>query len=291
MPLPDKQAALGTMPAYMPGLQAIGIKVISVFPGNHGTPYDSHQGAVLLFETQNGRLLAILDASEITAIRTAAVSGVATRALAREDATRLALLGSGVQARTHLEAMLQVRPIEQVRVWSRDPEHARRFAERAVQRHEIDIAPAASAREAVRDADIICTATAAREPVLEGAWIRDGAHVNAVGACFRTMRELDTAAVVRARLFVDRRESALAEAGDFLIPKREGALADDHIRGEIGELLLGDIEGRQSPDDVTLFESLGIAVEDTAAAHYIYERARESGAGTRVELGGGRYEG
>jgi ornithine cyclodeaminase len=286
--LPDGRGAFAAMPAHLSAPAAIGIKVITVFPGNHGTEYDSHQGAVLLFETERGRLLAVMDASSITAIRTAAVSAVATRALAREDATTLALLGTGVQAATHLEAMALVRPLRRVRVWSRDGAHARAFVDRARARHGLDVQAAASAREAVEDADVVCTVTSSRTPVLEGAWLRPGAHVNAVGASVRGARELDTAAVVRARLFVDRRESALNEAGDFLIPRGEGAIADDHIRAELGEVLIGRAPGRGSADEVTLFKSLGLAVEDVASAHRIHGNAQASGAGTWVELGGGR---
>jgi len=286
--LPEKVGALGMMPAYIGMPKAVGLKVVTVFPGNHGTEYDSHQGAVMLFEAEHGSLLALIDASAITAIRTAAVSGVATRLLARENASDLAILGSGVQARTHLEAMLHARPLRRVRVWSKTPEHVQAFAERESRRHGIRIEPMESAREAVEGADIICTTTSAREPVLRGDWIALGAHINAVGSSVAFTRELDTAAVARARLFVDRRESTLNEAGDFLMPKKEGAIGDDHILGEIGEILLGQIGGRRSAEEITLFKSLGLAVEDLAAAHHIYRKARERGMGTTIEFGGSR---
>jgi len=289
--LPDGRGVLGAMPAYVGPLGVVGLKAITVFPGNHGTELDSHQGAVLLFEAGRGRLLAVMDATSITAIRTAAVSGVATRLLAREDAGDLAILGTGVQAGTHLEAMGLVRPLRRVRVFSRDPGRVRAFAERASKRHGIAVEPAATARDAVAGADIVCTVTSSAEPVLKGEWIAPGAHVNAVGACMPACRELDTAAVVRSRLFVDRRESALGEAGDVLIPKREGAIGDDHIQGEIGEVLLGRAPGRRSREEVTLFESLGLAVEDVASAHVVYRNAVATGGGTWVELGGARHEG
>lgn len=287
--LPDGRSAFGAMPAYLGRPAAIGLKAITVFPGNEGSALDSHQGAVLLFEAEQGRLLAVMDASSITAIRTAAVSGVATRLLAREDARQLGILGSGVQAWTHLEAMLLARPsIETVHVWSRDAAHARRFAQRARERWGERVRAVGSAEDAVVRSDVVCTVTASREPVLAGAWLSPGAHVNAVGASLPHARELDTDAVRRARLYVDRRESALAEAGDFLIPKREGAIGDDHIVGEIGELLLGRIDGRRSTDEITVFKSLGLAVEDVAAAWHVYHRATAAGVGTRVELGGER---
>jgi ornithine cyclodeaminase len=289
--LPDRSGLLGLMPAYLGSPRALGLKVVSVMPGNHGTEYDSHQGVVLLFDVENGALLAVIDATSITAIRTAAVSGAATRLLAREDARDLAILGSGVQARTHLEAMHAVRPLSRVRVWSRDPARAGAFAEAESRRSPCPIEAVQDARAAVSGADLICTTTASREPVLQGDWIAPGAHINAVGACFAAWRELDTRAVVRSRLYVDLRESALHEAGDFLIPKAEGAIGEDHIAGELGEALLGTVPGRRSPEEITLFKSLGIAVEDLAAAHTIYRTALERGAGTALELGGRRDPG
>lgn len=283
---PDGNGILGLMPAYLAAPKSAGIKVITVMPGNHGTDYDSHQGFVLLFEVEHGCPIAMLDASSITAIRTAAATGVATQILARKEAKTLAILGSGVQARTHLEAMCKVRDISEVRVWSRSADNTKSFAKRESGKYGVPIQTAASAKEAVMNADIICTTTSAQQPILSGEWISPGAHINAVGACFPTARELDTAAVVKSRLFVDRLESALHESGDFLIPKKEGAIDDDHILGEIGDILLGKIEGRKSDDEITLFKSLGIAVEDLAVAHYIYEKAEKADKGITVDLSG-----
>jgi ornithine cyclodeaminase/alanine dehydrogenase-like protein (mu-crystallin family) len=288
--LPDRAGLLAWMPSLLPAAGVMGIKVISVFP-NEGTELESHQGAVLLFEAERGRLLAIVDASEVTAIRTAAVSGLATRLLAREDAEELAILGSGTQARTNLEAMLAARNIQHVRVWSRHAEHAQSFAERESRRHGISVEPSGTAQQAVEGAGIVCTTTSSTEPVLEGRWLSPGAHVNAVGFSGPTGRELDTEAVVRARLFADRRESILNEAGDFLIAKSDGAVGDDHVVGELGEVVLGKVEGRTSPEEITVFESLGLAIEDLAAVQHVYRRAVETGKGTRVELGGERHAG
>jgi ornithine cyclodeaminase len=288
--LPEKVGALAMMPAYMGNLQVMGLKVVSVFPGNHGTEYDSHMGAVMIFETKHGQPLALMDATEITAIRTAATSGVATRLLARQDAGDLAILGTGTQARTHLEAMGHCRKLRRVRVWSRNPEHALRFAERESRAHGIKVETMATVKAAVGGADIICTATASPDPILLGEHLSPGAHINAVGSSVPFTRELDTAAVVQSRLFVDRRESTLNEAGDFLFPKKEGAIDDAHIRGEIGQILTGKIPGRTSPEEVTLFESLGLAAEDVSAADHIYRKAIEKGMGTLVELGGRRLE-
>lgn len=272
--MPDHHGLLGVMPGMLgslggddPNDPIAGVKVITVMPGNHAHGEESHQGLVLLFEQERGRPLAVLDATAITAIRTAAASAVATRALAREDAGDLAILGSGTQARTHLEAMRAVRTLRRVRVWSRNPESARRFAE------DEEVETAASAREAVQGADLICTVTASTEPVLYGDWISPGAHINAIGACTPKARELDAAAVARSRLFVDRRESALAEAGDFLLAREERAVTDAHVLGELGEVLEGRVPSRQSAQEITLFKSLGIAVEDLAAARHIYRKA------------------
>ena len=283
--LPDKAGLIGMMPAYLGDTEVMGLKAISVFPGNHTTDFDSHQGTVMLFETKNGRLLAMMDASKITAIRTAAVSGVANRLLAREDASDLAILGSGVQAGTHLEAMRIARKITGVRVWSQHFDHAQKFADQASAGHSIPISAVGTVQEAVDGADIICTVTSATEPVLQGDWISPGTHINAVGSSVAFARELDTAAVVNSKLFVDRRESTLNEAGDFLFPKNEGAIDDGHIRAEIGDILLDKISGRASSDEITLFKSLGLAAEDVASAHHIYQKLLQQNEGQWVKFG------
>ena len=286
--LPEKVGALGMMPAYAGELQVMGLKVVSVFPGNQGTPYDSHMGAVMIFETKHGQPLAIMDATEITAIRTAATSGVATQLLAREDAGDLTILGSGTQAKSHLEAMLLCRKIRRVRVWSRNRENALAFAGRESRRHKIEVEPVATVEAAAEASDLICTTTSSPDPILLGEHLSRGAHINAVGSSVPFARELDTDAVSRARLFVDRRESVLNEAGDFLIPKRENAIGDDHIQGEIGEIVIGKIQGRRTSEEITLFKSLGLAIEDIASAEHIYRKALSKGIGTLVELGGRR---
>jgi len=262
---------LGLMPAFLPLQKVMGAKIISVFPHNHQKKLPSHQGVVTLFDALTGELRAIVDAEAITAIRTAAVSGAATRALARQDANILCILGAGVQAATHMEAILAVRPINKAKVWSIDEEEAQTFASEMESKHNISVAACSSAREAVEGADIICTVTSSPLPVLEGAWIKPGAHINAVGACTAIVRELDAMAVALSRLYVDRRESALNEAGDILIPLSDGIISESHIVGELGDLLLKKIPGRQSEEEITLFESLGLAVEDLAAACRIIE--------------------
>ena len=278
--LPDSSGLLGLMPGYLGEPKSFGLKVVSVMPGNHGTPYDSHQGVVMLFGLEHGEPLAIVDATAITAIRTAAASGAATDALAKSDAGDLAIIGSGAQARTHLEAMRAVRKLRRVRVWSRSRPNAERFA------RETDVEVSASPEEAVRGADLICTTTASKDPVLQGAWVAPGAHVNAVGACFPASRELDADLVKRSRFYTDCRESCVNESGDFLIARKEGAIGDAHLLGELGEVLIGKVAGRTSPQDITVYESLGIALEDLVSAHFIHRRAVETGAGTWLEWGG-----
>jgi len=284
---PDRRGLLGVMPAYLGSPEAIGGKFITVFNGNLNTKYESHQGAVLLFECEHGRLLAVVDATTITNIRTAAASGAATRALAKKDAQELAILGSGTQASTHLAAMRAVRPIRRVRVWSRNPEHAKRFAE-AQARGGVPVEPSVSAEEAVRGADIICTTTASTQPVLMGRWLSPGAHINAIGASLPGYRELDSDAVSMGSLYTDRRESLHNEADDFRVPLKEGRINEGHLRGEIGQVLVESVPGRANDEEITIFKSLGIAVEDLAAAHHAYTKAKENGMGTWVDFSGER---
>jgi ornithine cyclodeaminase len=286
--IPDGSGLMAMMPGYIAAGKgrdpALGFKAVSVFPGNAQRGLDTHQGAVVLLEGDTGRLKAVMDGGAVTAIRTAAVSGVATDRLARRDAAIHAILGAGVQARTHLEAIAAVRPIKQVRVWSRTPEHARRLAAEQAGNYRFPIQAAGTAEEAVRDADIVSTVTASQEPILNREWIKSGAHINAVGSSVPTSRELDSATVRAARVFVDRRESALNEAGDLLIPIREGAIKADHIVAELGEVVNGSHPGRRSDAELTLFKSLGLAVEDVASASFVVRRALETGAGARAQL-------
>jgi ornithine cyclodeaminase/alanine dehydrogenase-like protein (mu-crystallin family) len=288
MRMPDASGFLGLMPGQIgpdDGREgALGMKAVSVFPGNARRGIDTHQGAVLLFEAETGRLSALMDGATITAIRTAAVSGVATDLLARRDAEELAILGAGVQARTHLEAIAAVRPIRRVRIWSRNPEHAANLAREAAASSNASIEAVPTAEAAVRGADVVATVTASPEPVLQRPWLKDGAHINAVGSSIPTTREIDTATMAAVRLFVDRRESALNEAGDVLIPIREGAFAADHIQAELGDVIIGTDPGRRSAAELTLFKSLGLAVEDVASAAFILKRAQQTGVGQMVRM-------
>jgi ornithine cyclodeaminase/alanine dehydrogenase-like protein (mu-crystallin family) len=275
---------MGVMPGYLAEPECFGLKLISLFPGNPAAGLSSHLGLVLLFEAEHGRPVAMLDAAEITAIRTGAVSGLATRLLARPDAGDLAILGSGEQAQSHLAAMLAVRPIRRVRVWSRSADHVVAFAAREGERHGIAIETAPTARDAVTGADLICTVTASPTPILLGEWLVAGAHVNAAGASRAGAAEVDAEAVMRSRYFVDFRGSAAHEAGEYLDALKAGAVTPSHILGEIGEVAAGRVVGRRSDEDITLFKSLGVAPEDLAAAHFVLEAARAQGVGQVVNL-------
>jgi ornithine cyclodeaminase/alanine dehydrogenase-like protein (mu-crystallin family) len=268
--LPDRSGLMGMMPGYAEAPAVMGIKVITIFHGNRDAGHPSHQGVVMLFDARQGHPLMIADAAEITAIRTAAASALATRLLAREDSELLAIIGSGEQAARHIEAILLVRKIRQINLWARNERKAKELAEDITRRYDIPIHIKPAAQEAVKEADIICTVTASGEPVVKGDWIAKGAHINAVGSCTPATRELDTAAIRRSKIFTDCYESLFNEAGDFLIPQKEGAVSTDDVKGEIGQVLIGTRKGRENKDEITLFKSLGIAAEDLFAAWHIY---------------------
>ncbi len=279
------RGVMALMPAFRGGDKAMfGLKAICVFPGNAEIGKDAHQGGVLLFSGQTGELLAVVNASAITAIRTAAVSAAATKLLARKDAGELAIIGAGVQARSHLEAIACVRSLKRVRIAARRVENAAALAAVMQPRFSFPVVPVQDAETAARDADIIVTATTSREPVLRRDWISPGAHINAVGTYAPTAREIDTATMAEGLLFVDRRESALNEAGDYLIAAQEGAIGPEHIRAELGEILIGACPGRTSREEITIFKSLGLAIEDLAAAAHVYQKARNKNQGTWVEF-------
>jgi ornithine cyclodeaminase len=282
---PDAGGVMGLMPSYSSGAHpAFGLKAICVFPGNPARGKDAHQGAVLLFSAESGELLAVVNASAVTAVRTAAVSGVATHALAREDAGDLAIIGAGVQARSHVEAMAHVRAVRRCRVAARRVESARRLADELGAGYAFPVEAVETVEAALRGADLIVTATSAAEPIVRREWLSEGAHLNAVGSCTPHTRELDAATVAASSLFVDSVESTLNEAGDYLQALREGVVGPEHIRAELGEVLKGIKPGRTSAVEITLFKSLGLAVEDLAAAEYLYRKARETGAGTWVRF-------
>jgi ornithine cyclodeaminase len=273
------QSLIGLMPAHRAGDDPLySLKTVCVFPENPKRGLDAHQGTVTLFDGETGVVRAVMNASAITAIRTAAVSAVATGLLARKDTRKLAILGAGVQARSHLDSMRVVRDFGEIVLYSPTPGHAQALAE------EFGVEAAGSAEQAVNDADVVVTATNATAPVLELRWLKDGAHVNAVGGRPPQMTELDPETLAAAALFVDRRESAENEAGDYRRALEEGAIGPGHIRAEIGEVLIGSKPGRENDSELTIFRSLGLAVEDLAAAEYVVRRARETGAGIEVPL-------
>lgn len=282
---PSAAGFMGLMPGWRGGERpAFGLKAICLMPGNPARGLDAHQGIVTLFDGETGVPTAILDASAVTEIRTAAVTAVATRLLAREDSRVLAILGAGVQARAHLDALPRVRQFESVRIYSRTEAHAQALADRGAPKN-VRITVAASAEDAVRGADVVVTATSSRAPVLHRAWLRAGAHVNAVGASTPAAREIDVETVAASAVFVDSRESLRHEAGEFQLAVQEGAISgEDHVRAELGEVLAESAPGRQNDEELTLFRSLGLAVEDLAAAEHAVGAARRLGLGTEVEL-------
>jgi ornithine cyclodeaminase len=278
---PHVKGAMALMPTFRGGETPLfGLKAICVFPGNAAIGKDAHQGSVILFDGATGELRAIANASAITAIRTAAVSGLATKILAKQDASTLAIIGAGVQARAHLDAIACVRNLRRVLVTASRKESAERFAQSMKSHVACEIEPVATPEEAVREADIIVTATTSREPVVRHEWLSPGVNINAIGTFSPRARELDTATMASSSIFVDRRESAFNEAGDYLIAASEGAIGPESILAELGEVLIGTHPGRTSMDEVTVFKSLGLAMEDLAAAEHCYRKAKMQTVGT-----------
>lgn len=276
---PAPQAFFGVMPAFMPEPAALGTKLVTVFASNTSIGLPTHLATIVLLDPSTGELMAIMDGRYITEARTAAVSAVSAKLLAREDASVLAIIGSGVQARSHAEALPRVRKLREVRVWSPHRDRRESFAREMETHIGVWVTARSSAQETVAGADLIALASAAREPVVKSEWIADGAHICAVGACRPDHREMDTALVARSRLYVDSRAGALVEAGDIVVPIAEGAFDASKIAGELGEVAAGTAPRRQSRDEVTIFKSLGMAVEDVAAAHLAFRRAAERGIG------------
>jgi ornithine cyclodeaminase len=271
------------MPAYVREPAAMGAKLVTVYGSNAGRGLPSHLASILLLDPETGALRAILDGRYITEARTAAVSAVSSRLLARADAATLAIIGSGVQARSHLEALSHVHRLREVRVWSPSAERRRAFVTEMAPGASYRLTAADSAEQAVRDADVIALVTSSPVPVIEAAWVTPGAHVIAVGACRPTQREMPPELTARARLFVDSRAAALVEAGDVVMAIKEGRFTADHIVAELGEVVAG-APGRLRDDDITIFKSLGLAVEDVTTAELTWRRATERGIGQMLAL-------
>jgi ornithine cyclodeaminase len=279
--LRDAAGFMGLMPAYSPGA-GYGLKAICITPGNPAIGKDAHQGGVLLFDVHTGEPLALVNASAVTAIRTAATSAVATGLLAGPRAAELAIIGTGVQGQAHAHAIAATRPLTGIRLVGRDLARTRKVAAELAGQLGLPVTSHDVVADAVAGAGIVVTATTSPRPVLRREWLSPGTHVNAVGACLPADREIDTAIMAEAAIFADSRESVSHEAGDFLLAAREGAV--NPVRAELGELLTGTAPGRAGDDEITVFESLGLAAEDLAAASYLYEKATRLGVGTAADF-------
>lgn len=284
MRLPSGKGALGMMPGYLGEPEWFGIKLLSLYPGNPAVGLSSHLGLYMLCEAHNGRPVALMDASVLTAVRTAAASVVATRALARVDSQVLGIVGTGEEAQSHVEAFAAAHPFERLLVWGRNPAAAHALAGRSRRLcgWTVDVAPGVP--ELLAHADVVCTVTSSPEPILSGADVRSGTHLCLVGSSIPTTREVDDDCVAMARFVVDYRASAMAQAGELLHAIREGRVTEAHIAGEIGEVLAGSVPGRRSAGEVTVYKSLGVAAQDLAAASLVYQRAIERGIGTLATI-------
>jgi len=286
----DAAGIMALMPSYAPADDSgagYGLKAICITPGNPALGKDAHQGGVLLFAAATGEPLALVNASAITEIRTAATSAVATSLLARPAAAELAIIGTGVQAHAHARALAATRPLTGIRIASRDLARAREVATALAGELSVPVTAYDAVPQAVAGAGIVVTATSSPRPVLRRAWLSAGTHVNAVGACVPADREIDTATMAEAAIFADSRDSVRSEAGDYLLAQRDLAAAGRElgpVRAELGELLLGTAPGRAGDDEITVFESLGLAAEDLAAARYVYIQALRQGAGTKADF-------
>jgi len=278
------RAFFGLMPAYIEQPARLGAKLVTVFNENHRRGLPSHLATIVLLDPETGALIALMDGRYITESRTAAVSAVSARHLSRPEAATLAIIGSGVQARSHLEAYAQVRTLRDVRVWSPNTRSRERFVEEMTGHVPAQLHNSRSAQEAVEGADLIVLATSSPAPVIDDAWVAAGTHVVSVGACRPDQREMDPDVVARARLFVDSRAAALVESGDVVMGIGEGRFDDGHIAGELGEVVLNRVAGRTAAEQITVFKSLGMAVEDVVTADLVFRRAIESGAGTELTL-------
>lgn len=283
MSLIDDTGFLGLMPGSAADPKVYGAKIMGIHPGNPGKGLPLIQGFVVLFDHATGTPTVLMEGAEITAIRTAAASGLATRVLAGENASTCGIFGTGVQAGTHIAAMAAVRPVSRFVIWGRNPEKARALMESVQGDYDAVLQITADPAEAAA-CDIVCTVTASPEPVIKGDWLKPGAHLNVVGSHTPAVREADTATIKRSAVYVDLMESARNEAGDILIPIQEGVIDWHHVRGEIGAVIAGSVTGRGSPEEVTLYKSQGITAQDLYAAEMVYRRALESGAGVEVDF-------
>lgn len=284
MPIPHAPGKLAIMPGTMADPACFGIKLVCKYDRPRGDALGTHVGMVMLFDSAKGVPLAMIEGSSLTAIRTSAASAVATDVLARKDATRLSIIGNGEQAARHVHAMRAVRNIDHVTIWGRDPARAETFARQMADETGLAVTTAATSAGAIVGADIVCTTTSAKEPVVEGRVLEPGMHINLVGSAIPTTAEVDAAAVQRSRFYVDYHDAAMAAAGELLQAIEAGVVGESHVIGEIGDVLLGHAEGRQTATDITMYKSLGVAAQDLAAAYAIWKKAELEDAGQCFEL-------
>ncbi|MFB3828123.1 MAG: ornithine cyclodeaminase family protein [Bryobacteraceae bacterium] len=283
VPITGTAGVLASMPGFVPQQQALGAKLVTFVPDNARRGVPTHLAMVALFDAVTGALLALMDGRYITEVRTAAVSALSIRALACPDARRLCVLGSGVQARSHISLLAAEGRFEKVSVWGPETAQVERLAA-DLSSAQLPVAAAETAEAAVADSGVVVLATSSPVPVIQSAWVRPGTHVTAIGACRPNLREMDPALIARSRLFVDSRAAAVVESGDIVMAIAEGHFEAGHIAGELGQVLLGEVTGRTSRDEITVFKSLGLAVEDILAAQVAYQAAVERGIGTSLSI-------
>ena len=284
VPLPQIQGRITSMPGFLDEDKALGMKVVTYFQENPKHNLPTILATIMLFSAETGKMIAAMDGSYITAIRTACASAVATKALANADTPVLGILGAGVQARSHIQALARVRKIERIKIYSPSGASASAIKKDLAPAMKIAIDVAESAEDAVRDADLLVTATTSTKPIVKSEWLKAGVHINAVGSHRPDYREIDGATLARAKLIVDSREAIMAECGDILLAIKEKTISENHIHGEIGEVLAGTKPGRSSAGEVTLYKSVGIAIQDVATANLVYRKALEQAVGTTVEI-------
>jgi len=284
VPLPQIQGRITSMPGFLDEDKALGMKVVTYFQDNPKRNLPAILATIMLFSGETGKLIAVMDGSYVTAIRTACASAMATKALANTKTPVLGILGAGVQARAHIQALTQVRKIDRIKIYSPSGTSAAAIKKDLEPALKIAIEVAGSAADAVRDADLLVTGSTSREPIIQSTWLKTGVHINAVGSHRPDHREIDGATVARAKVVVDSREAIMAECGDILLAIKENVINENHIHGEIGEILAGTKPGRERASEVTLYKSVGIAIQDVATANLIYRKALERGMGTHVEI-------
>jgi len=284
LPLPQIQGRITSMPGFLNEDKALGMKVVTYFQENAKQGLPAILATIMLFSAETGKMTAAMNGNYITAIRTACASAMATKALANPQTPVLGILGAGVQARAHIQALTRVRRLERIKIYSPSGTSAAAIKKETEMQSPTAIEIAKSAEEAVRDADLLVTVTTAKEPILKQEWLKPGAHINAVGSHRPDLREIDGATLAHAKIVVDSREAIMAECGDILFAIKEGSIAAESIHGEIGEVLAGTKSGRQSKDELTLYKSVGIAIQDVATANLVYQKALQQGVGTNVEI-------